>query len=219
MGGDAEMNNKGNTKIQYKWFVILIDIIIIVMFLLIKTNIISTNKNNIENEVTNNVSVKKFKSFLFDVPNNINFDYGESSDRFILEADEWKAIITIFIDKNNYIFRYSDVYYNVLLKEGYHPEEANSVMIDNNQVVTYNNRYENENSVLCYFKGTDYFAYEVELFNRDNSFGTEKLSEVMEVLLNAKYDSKSDEKFLYYSTELDSDFKEGLASYQQETSQ
>ena len=121
MGGDAEMNNKGNTKIQYKWFVILIDIIIIVMFLLIKTNIISTNKNNIENEVTNNVSVKKFKSFLFDVPNNINFDYGESSDRFILEADEWKAIITIFIDKNNYIFRYSDVYYNVLLKEGYHP--------------------------------------------------------------------------------------------------
>lgn len=174
-------------------FIIIIDIIVIVLFGYSYSMWINNNKEPIiqYNEYS-------FRNFNYKIPKTVS--YQELDDKkFELKDKEWNAIIEVFIDENNNIFKYPDIYYDSIINNGYKVDDPIKIRINDKEVIIYKKYDKNNNSLLCYFNTESPFAFEVELINKDNSFNTDNLEYIMNILLNAKYDNSSGQKYEYFS--------------------
>ena len=152
----------------------------------------NSNSNSNSSETTNKVRYKKFD---FEFPSNVK--YSEIDDKeFLLETDTYHAVIEIFIDEQGELFNDPTPYYQTLLKLEWNVDTPEKTKIANEDVILIKNHHE-YNSVLCYLKAFDDFYYEINLFNEDNSFSTDRLPEIIDMLKTAMYDYNSQEKYTY----------------------
>ena len=77
------------------------------------------------------------------------------------------------------------------MKLNYKVDVAHRFDINDKQVLIYN-RYDDNNSLLCYFRGILTYGYEIELFNNDGSFDIMYVSDVMNILSDMDYDYETE---------------------------
>ncbi len=203
-------NNEIKTKPSiFKILLIVIDIIVLIGFIIIvilwfrdKKNENNNQNNQIDNSIVS--SNFKYKKFTFKMPDNIKYNVIDDK-RFELSSDNYRAVVEIFIDENNYMLLKSDAYYKALIDYGYNVDKPYETKINNIPVLIYNKHDEN-NSLYCHFQTREPFSIEIELFNKDNTFKIDYLESIMTILLDNEYDYDSEEKFAYYSTENDPKF-------------
>lgn len=186
------MNKK---RINYKLLLIIIDIVAIIGLVLLYFQWI--NNNNIKNDETE-VKEVTFKKFTYTLPIDIEYtviDY----DTFMLKNNQYEAIVKIFVADDVALSDYLDDYYNYLLDHGVNVTYYNSIDINNTSVYTYD-KYDDRNSVLCYFETFSPFIYELELYNSDNTFNVDSLKPILEILSNASYDYDTYKPFEYYES-------------------
>ena len=200
----------------FKVLLIIVDIcaIAVIAFLYLNSKEkanqnITPNTNN-----TNNSNVNKaftFKKYTYyNIPSNLTFikylDDTSSTDEafnkyaenmFKIKGDNWYATVEIMLDPDGYLFKYNKYYESLLISAGYEIKKTSFDNINNNTVIMYETVYEGKNSVLCDYTNKENFAYEIEIYNDDNSYSTEHLEEIIKILDNGKYDSQSTEKYFY----------------------
>ena len=151
---------------------------------------IEEKNNNNEDIIYNDVT---FKKFIYSLPSNIK--YSELNEyEFKLENDEFDATIEILIHDDTNMLNYPELYYDVLKEDGIkvsEPIKEKKGLID---IVKYNKTNDDgKNTVLYYFKYDDNFDYELELYDTGDNLGN-----IMNILLSAKYDNESKEKYNYH---------------------
>ena len=200
------MNNKKSNIL--KIVLVTIDIIVIIGFIIISI-IWFNNHNNSKNEdntTTKETKTITYKKFTYEIPEDVSFK--EIDDKkFELSNNNYRAIIEIFIDNNNYMFEKKDKYFKALLDMGYKVDEPYETAIGDAPIIIYN-RYDDNNSMICHFKTPSLFTIELEVFNKDNSFDKGNIESLVKILRNEKYDYSSEEKYSYYDVSKDSYFKD-----------
>lgn len=179
---------------------LVIDIIAIIILLIKYFD--WNNKKNISNNNNQIVDKQKkeyeFKKFTFSIPNDIKYSVIDEFN-FKLKSENYEAIVEIILNHEINMLTYPELYYEDLHKRNINVDPAKDLTMNNRKLIIYNKHGDSGiNSILCYFRYNQDFDYEVEIFNDDNSFNTKNLSEIMNILLDAKYDYKSTKKYNYY---------------------
>ena len=207
-----EKDNKKNSI--FKIILIIVDILVLIGFIIISVMWINNNKtknNNQNSTIINDNEYSQtatYKKFLYHIPKGVNFKKIDDK-MFELSSDNYRAVIVLFIDSNNYIFEKKEKYYEESLKLSYNVTKPYEISINDTSVLIYN-KNEEKNSLLCYFKSPSPFTIEMELFNKDNSFKTDYIESIIDILFDGEYDYYSEEKYSYYTTDTDPFFNDNI---------
>ena len=190
----------------FKYVMLIIDIIAITLIIVeyLKWN---NNEQNKDNNLNQQIEKIKYRKFTFEIPNDITYANDLTDDKkFKLTSNNYKAIIEIYFDPDDYIINYPDIYYNRLINDNYKVDKPYKINIGNTEITIFN-KHDEKNSLLCYFKNFTPFGIEIELYNKDNTFATTYLESIIKILLNAKYDIEDETLYTYhkidFSDELD----------------
>ena len=181
-----------------KLLILIIDVIIIIGLTI--SIMIKLNKRNgedviIEEPTASNTFV--YKKFTLKLPDGVEAKLGADDEfKFELSSDKWRAVVEIFLCGDETMIESPSKYYDTLIKNNYKVDVAHRFDINDKQVLIYNRYYDN-NSLLCYFRGILTYGYEIELFNNDGSFDIMYVSDVMNILSDMDYDYET-EKIYYY---------------------
>ena len=127
------------------------------------------------------------------IPNNVKYQEIDNY-KFSLESDNYKAIIEIYSNENNFAFSNIDKFHETLLEDGYKIVDYTTKTISNIQVIIFSNYNDDDNASLCYFRIVDPFAVQVELTNKNNA--VDNIQEIVDILLGTEYESN--DKLDYY---------------------
>ena len=174
--------------------IIIIIIDAIALFLIGYSYAIWLNKGSI-----NDSDVYSFRNFNYTIPKNLEYSM-INDNSFILENKKYYAIVEAFIDENNTIFKYPNLYYEGIVNNDYKIDKPERINVNGKEVMTFNKHDKENNSIICYFSTTYPFAYEVEFINKDNSFNTDNLGYIMDILLAAEYDNNSKREYEYFDS-------------------
>lgn len=184
---------------KFKIIIICVDIIALIGLIYIFCVWTANHKNNEDNTDLQEETSQKtatYKKFTYKLPQEVEYNLVDEF-KFKLMGRGYQAIIEIFLDDETNMFNYPEIFYNDLIKEGKNVDKHEIITINNKKVVTYK-LHEDKNSTLCYIKGTpEGFAYEINLYNDDNTFNTDKLSGIIDILLNCTYDDQAEIAYEY----------------------
>ena len=130
-------------------------------------------------------NVFKFKKFIFEVPDNMAFTK-ETEDTFKIAGEGYDAIVDIFYTELEDIHSQDTVYATLLKETGINVGPAIKRTINDTDVLCF--KKEDEEELLCYFETFSPFVYEVTL---QKNVSIDNLTQVVEVLLKGKYNTKS----------------------------
>ncbi len=181
-----------NSKLL-KRIIIIVDIIAVISIIFATSSYIKKSKNN--NPSTSGVTYK-FKMFEYNVPNNLEFSDLDDK-KFQIKGDNWHAQVEIYIDENHALYDYENIFYELLKHNADSGiEEAEKVIVDQKVIVTYNKP--STKSVLCYYCSKIFpYAYEIEIYNDDNSYNTDVLNQIVDILEKATYDENDSNTYNY----------------------
>ena len=178
----------------FKIGIVIVDVIAVLLIIYSYIKYVNNRNNTYENNNTDNYTTYAYKVFKYNIPNNISFK--ELDDKkFRLDLDNAYLIVELYIDKDKQMYEHSDIYHKLLLENNIIVDDPKVINVNDYKVIVFNKT--NESSVLCYFATENAFAYEVEIFNNDNSYSTDALSKVIDFLENATYE---------YDREIEYDF-------------
>ena len=164
--------------------VILLILLIIILLFAFYVTYLYINKNK----------TFKFKKFSYYIPENITFKV-VSDDEFEIKGENLDAIIEPYVNTKGEIHS-QDLMYTILLKEiGEKISQPIKETIENKQVLCYEET--SKKKLLCYFDAFDAFAYEVTI---KNSYDINDMKEIVHILLQGKYDYKSNKTYEYYES-------------------
>ena len=155
----------------------------------------NTNQNITDyniSEVSDSVGII-FKKFTFNIPNSIEYTLVDEY-KFKLSSDNYTATVDIIAHNDNNMLKYPDLFYDMLRDNNINASKPIKDKMGIIDIVKYDiTNDDGEKTTLYYFKYNDSFDYEVELDGDE-----EHLGEIMNILLNADYDSESTEKYAYH---------------------
>ena len=177
-------NRKGNVLI--KTLLIILDIVAIMV--LIMATLKWINSKNITNSSTDNHQTVKYKKFILNIPKNVKYQEIDNY-KFSLENDNYRAIIEIYSNENNFAFSDTDKFRDTLIEDGYKIVDYTAETISKMQVIVFDNYNDQENASLCYFRIVDPFAVQVELINKNSE--ANNIQEIVDILLGAGYETNN----------------------------
>ncbi len=183
---------------RIKVLIICIDIIAVIGLIYTFCVWIKNNKNNIDNtkeETTTKTVI--YKKFTFYIPSEVEYSPIDEY-KFKLKGEDYEAVIEIFLDNETNMLNYPEIFYNDLIKAGKNVDNYEIITVNEQNVVTYK-LHEDNNSTLCYVKGIpEGFAYEINLYNNNNTFDTSRLKEIIDILYNCTYNHQTEKTYNYY---------------------
>lgn len=183
-------------KIKFKYLILFVDIVVIALIVLIKFNVFSS-KTNVDEDIVTDDNIIVFKSFTFDLPEDIYItnigDYTFTIDR----KDKWEATIEIFKNNENGIFKYPDRWKQQTLSYGDDVNDYEYLSIGDKNVLIY--RRPDELSLLCYLEDDFPVAYEIDLFSLTENID-DNLEEVVDIIINNNNYASSED--LYHNVKI-----------------
>ena len=171
----------------------------IIIFLVSKY--INTNKSNSNNKPNSspNIETKSFtfrKYTYYNIPTNLTFSTFEDKI-FKISSDGWYATVELLHDPDGYVIKYNKEYKDMLKEDGYIIDDTSLEQIENNYVVIHKSIFDNKNIVIADYTNREGFAYEIKIFNDNDSYDMECLKDIIKTLNNGKYDETNTEKYHY----------------------
>ena len=179
---------KKNNKL-FKCILIIIDIIAIILLVTVTEKWIDGKINS------NKEQVVKYKKFTFTIPGNIKYQEIDEF-KFSYETGEYKAIIEIIDNQNNFVFDDPDKFYEMLLEDGFKVGQYEYSDISDKIILMFNNYNDKENAKLCFFEMFKPFAVQVELYSKNGDY-VANLTEIVDTLAAPEYDSDSNKSYKY----------------------
>lgn len=185
--------------------IICVVLVICIIFYLKSNNNLNNNSNNEKNNTNNNNSITekvvyKFKKFEFKEVSgsNITFedysdnDYGD--DSFKINGDTWYALVRIYVDDNNNIVKYPEIYKKFFEKYEIDVDDPVFYNVGDTKVVTFNNN--TLRCVVANFTLDNHYGFEASIYSSDFNFNPDTLQDLVKTLKNVsidKNDTGSDE--------------------------
>lgn len=176
------MNTEKQKISKIKLFIIIFDIIAIIS-LVISFQIWNNKRYN--NSDNNDIEFKKviFNNFTFNVPLDMKYERIDGR-KFKIETDNYYALIEIYIDKYENMYKYPEKYQKIINEKGIKTDNYKELEVGNKKIIIFNRL--DTKSLLCYFTLNSFYAYEVEIYNKDQSFNTTYLESIVNILNSAE---------------------------------
>ena len=150
---------------------------------------VENNENPVNEVDSKKANTYKFKKFTFEIPQDISYKEVDEYS-FKLSSNEFEAIIEIILHDDTNMLKNPDLYYEEITQMGMKVSKPEKIKLGIIDAIKYN--VLDKNSNLYYFAYNSGFDYEVELTDKGDNIGR-----VMNILLTAKYDNDSQEKYNY----------------------
>ena len=197
MGDNMKKSN------YFKWIILIADVIAIALLIVAynkwhSTKTVDKDTNEVVEKEYRDV---RFKNFIFKISDEVEYTTVDEHN-FKLKSDYYEADIEPFLHNDTNMLKYPELYYNEMTGMGTKLTEPENYKVGLIDLIKYVKMGEEKETTLYYVNYNENFDFEIELFN-----GEEKLGEILNVIINAKYDYDSNEIYDYMMCDYEEEVK------------